>query len=60
MSRTPDGVKARNQQLLIEAIARKLGMRPEDLLGDPTFRKEVGAEEIDFVENNIPLEQTAE
>jgi hypothetical protein len=60
MSSVPDDARTKNEQLVIEAIARNLGIRPEDLLQDPTFRKEVGAEEIDRLENRILREQEAE
>jgi hypothetical protein len=51
MSTSPDQGAADEQRLrLVAAICRNLRISLDDLLADPAFRKEIGAEELDRVE----------
>jgi hypothetical protein len=60
VSTIPDDAKASHEQQVIATVARNLGISPEDLLVDPTFRKETGAEEMDGMEINLLHERSAE
>jgi hypothetical protein len=53
----PDDGMSVSEQSTMDRICRHLGVKGEDLLRDPVFRKEIGAEELDRLENILEQEQ---
>ena len=45
--------KTEKHRVIIERVARNLGIESKDLFNDPAFRDEIGANELDKVEAEL-------
>jgi hypothetical protein len=59
MNNNPHDSGTNREQAILDAVCRNLGISREQLMADPEFRREVGADELEAVERVLEQEESA-